>query len=440
MSAYHNTRNFRAMFMYLTLLVVSGGVVLAQATSPMERRIADVGARFSPMPGGYDTLFAASFREHVPASQLTAIFTQMYRMTGSVVRQRITKTVGAQTADGVFETTKGYEVPFNISIDAASPHLIVGLFLRPPVKQTSALDSIVTELRALDGTTSVHIVDLTAGTTVLSYNADKALPLGSTFKLYVLGALVEQIAAGTHRWDEVVTLQASDKSMPSGRLHEWPDGTPLTLQTLASGMISESDNTATDMLIRVVGRKAVESIQSVMGMREPSRNVPFLTTREMFLLKYRRSAELGRRYVTLDTAGRRALLDGVVRQTSLDTLDLSDAPILVHDVEWFATTADVTRALDHLRRRAEAPALGPLLGVLGINPGVDVNREKWTYVGYKGGSEPGVLNLSQLLQRKDGRWFAVSMSWAHDRPVDLMQFSGIMTSAVRLLEDAVPKR
>lgn len=440
MSAYLTLRNFRAMFIGLTLLLLSGGVVMAQATSPVDRRIADVGARFSPMPGGYDTLFASSFREKVPASQLTAIFTQMYRTTGTVVRHRITKSVGTQTADGVFETSRGYEVPFNISIEAVPPHHVVGLFLRPPVKQTSALDSIVTELRALEGTTSVHIEDLTAGTTVLSYNADKALPLGSTFKLYVLGTLAEQIAQGRHRWDEVVTLRPELKSLPSGRLHAWPDGTPLTLQSLAAGMISESDNTATDILINVVGRKSIEAMQATMGTREPWRNVPFLSTRELFILKYRRGGELGRQYAGMDTAARRTFLDDVVSRVPIDTLDVIDDPVLIDRLEWFATTADIARALDHLRRRAEAPALAPLLGVLGINPGVDVNTDQWTYVGYKGGSEPGVLNMSQLLQRTDGRWFAVSMSWTNDRPVDLMQFSGIMTSAIRLLEDAAPKR
>lgn len=444
MRAYIITRNCRAIFFSLTLLILSasmpGGSVGAQAQTPLERRIADVGARFSPMPGGYDTLFAPSFREKVPAMQLTAIFTQMYRQAGSYVRHRITKTIGAQTADGVFEMSNGYDLPFNISVGAQPPYLIEGLFVRPPVKKATALESVVADLRALSGTASIHVVDLTDGTTLVSHHADKPLPLGSTFKIYILGALAEQVAQGRRRWDEVVPLRPELKSLPSGRLHTWPDGTPLTLQSLAASMISESDNTATDVLLDVVGRRAVEAMQSTMGMREPWRNVPFLSTRELFLLKYRRGGELGQRYVGLDTAARRAMLDGVVRTTPTDTLEMSDDPVMVDQLEWFATTADITRALDHLRLRATSSALAPLLGIMAINPGVDANTERWSYVGYKGGSEPGVLNMSQLLQRKDGRWFAVSMSWTDTKPVELMQLVGLMSSVVRLLEDADAKR
>ncbi len=36
-------------------------------------------------------------------------------------------------------------------------------------------------------------------------------------------------------------------------------------------------------------------------------------------------------------------------------------------------------------------------GVLGINRGLQWPDDKWAYVGYKGGSEPGVLNLTLLL-------------------------------------------
>jgi hypothetical protein len=32
-------------------------------------------------------------------------------------------------------------------------------------------------------------------------------------------------------------------------------------------------------------------------------------------------------------------------------------------------------------------------------------------VGFKGGSEAGVLNLSFLLRREDGAWFAVAATW-----------------------------
>src|SRR5690606_39753601 len=49
-------------------------------------------------------------------------------------------------------------------------------------------------------------------------------------------------------------LEAGDVSLPTGILQEWPVGTPMTIQSLATLMISISDNTATDVLLRVAGR------------------------------------------------------------------------------------------------------------------------------------------------------------------------------------------
>jgi len=54
---------------------------------------------------------------------------------------------------------------------------------------------------------------------------------------------------------------------------------------LANRMISISDNTATDHLLLTVGREAVESIQAAMGHSAPGLNAPFITTRELFVLK-----------------------------------------------------------------------------------------------------------------------------------------------------------
>jgi beta-lactamase class A len=44
----------------------------------------------------------------------------------------------------------------------------------------------------------------------------------------------------------------------SGTLQDLPDGTKLTVEQAAVKMISVSDNTAADMLLKLVGRAAVE--------------------------------------------------------------------------------------------------------------------------------------------------------------------------------------
>ena len=66
---------------------------------------------------------------------------------------------------------------------------------------------------------------------------------------------------------------------------------------------------------------------------------------------------------------------------------------------------------------------------MAINNGVGpVAAEPWRYLGYKGGSENGVLSMSLLGERKaDGKWFIVTASWnnadanlASDRMVGLV--------------------
>jgi hypothetical protein len=73
-----------------------------------------------------------------------------------------------------------------------------------------------------------------------------------------------------------------------------------------------------------------------------------------------------------------------------------------------------------------------------MNPGVGpAAAANWGYVGYKGGSEPGVISMSFLLQAKDGTWYALSASWNNSAAVvDESRFIALMSRAVDL---AVPR-
>lgn len=50
------------------------------------------------------------------------------------------------------------------------------------------------------------------------------------------------------------------------------------------------------------------------------------------------------------------------------------------------------------------------LQVMSINPGV-ANPQDWQKVAFKGGSEPGVLNLTTWLQAKNGKKYCVVATW-----------------------------
>ncbi len=115
----------------------------------------------------------------------------------------------------------------------------------------------------------------------------------------MLDALAQAVASGKVSWAQRLTVTSQVKSLPSGTLQDDRDGTTLSVQQVASDMISISDNTAEDMLIGLLGRPAVEPATRASGMADPALDIPFLTTRELFVLKLDDWPKLAQRYLAL---------------------------------------------------------------------------------------------------------------------------------------------
>ena len=238
-------------------------------------------------------------------------------------------------------------------------------------------------------------------------------PLGSAFKLYVLDALATAVAAGKVSWTQPLTVTAKLKSLPSGQLQTKPDGTKLSVQDAAAKMISNSDNTATDMLINLVGRPAVEAALTTTGMADPARDQPFLTTREAFILKLDHWPALADRYLTASQAGRRALLATVVDRAPLPPMTATagwTTPRDINSIEWFASANDICHVYAHLAALARRPGLSPVADVLQINDGgLGLNPAQWKTTWFKGGSEPGVATLTYMATTRTGHSYLVAV-------------------------------
>ncbi len=102
------------------------------------------------------------------------------------------------------------------------------------------------------------------------------MAVGSTFKLLVLNTYEDAIKKGELKRETIVSLKEKNRSLPTGVLQNLPDGTPVNLELLAQLMIQISDNTATDSLIEVLKKPRIEALSP--------RNIPILTTRELFQL------------------------------------------------------------------------------------------------------------------------------------------------------------
>ncbi len=170
----------------------------------------------------------------------------------------------------------------------------------------------------------------------------------------------------------------------------------------------------------------------------PDLNRPFLTTMEMFRVKLSTDRTLASRFGAADASARRAMLaDG--GEVGAARVDLALArswatPTEIERVEWFASVEECARAMAELRAAWERPGMAPVRQALTRNPGLGFDGARWPTVAYKGGSEPGVLNMTWLLERADGRVFALSIGWCNPRgPVDVGGLAGPVSAAVHHL-------
>jgi beta-lactamase class A len=266
-------------------------------------------------------------------------------------------------------------------------------------------------------------------------NPGRRLAIGSTFKIYILGENARQVAAGTASWTEEMEIKDEWKSLPAGDMRNETTGTRFTLQHFAEQMISVSDNTATDHLLFRAGRENVERFQTEMGHGAPEVNVPFLSTRETFILKLG-SRDQAQEYSSADASRRREILAGIADKSlpSLNDPSVSSwvKPRYIDEIEWFASPEDLGRAMATF---IELSFTTPRV-ILSRNPGAPFDKKIWKYIGYKGGSEPGVLNNTWLLGSEDGRWVVITVGLNDiSEPIDPSDVQGLMLAAANFIAD-----
>ncbi len=422
------------------LIAVLAPLLPAQEIT-LESRAREVQALLAAEPRIPPGLFDESFLKAVPADQLVATCQQLYGQLGAIRELKLSRAQGEWQANYQAVLEKGFGMPVSLTCDAKPPHAIVGLWFGPPVPLVEDLAGVVDALKKLRGKVSFGAWKLGEKLEPLAeLESDTPLALGSAFKLYVLGCLVHEVGAGRAKLESLAPLQARLCSLPSGRLQSWPVGTPLTLAGLACAMISESDNTATDHLLFALGREKVEAMLAPMGNEHAARSLPFLGTAEMFRLKLFQDGALADAYAKLDEKARREFLARELDPAKIPIDSLTAAagswskPRHVEDLEWFASARDLARAMDWLRRETEGERTRLLRDVLAINPGLAIDKQVFPFVGFKGGSEPGVLDLTFLLQHRSGTWYALTVTWNDPkRKLDEDKLTGLATRAIELV-------
>jgi beta-lactamase class A len=377
--------------------------------------------------------FAPYFQTAVPDAQFKAFTTGLIAQYGRALAVDSVTPTSARSGTVLLRFEKGVAtVLLDVSDDADAR--VTGLRVTGVTIAGDGFDKVAAEIAALPGQTGFLVAELDgrAVRPLASANADRQFGVGSTIKLYILDELAAQVAVGKRKWSDVVPL--SHFSFSSAATANWPADTPVTLQTLANWMISVSDNGATDTLIHLIGRRPIEERMRAAGHTDPSRNIPLLTTVEAFALKGNNFADLRPLFITGDDAAQRQIIESYRDRLTLSNVDgvsFTAGPRFIDSLEWFASPNDIARLMIDLRGRQSKT----LLAAMAINNGVGpVAGADWTYLGYKGGSENGVLAMSLLGERKwDGKYFVVTASWNNpDANLASEKFVGLVTRLLAL--------
>ncbi len=101
----------------------------------------------------------------------------------------------------------------------------------------------------------------------MSHGGDAFWYLGSTVKVLIAVAVLQQVDAGKLRLADTVVLTDGDR-IEAGQIVWHAVGTSYSVDALLKRMLGDSDNTAANMLIRRIGLEQLnESARAAMGSR-----------------------------------------------------------------------------------------------------------------------------------------------------------------------------
>lgn len=122
--------------------------------------------------------------------------------------------------------------------------------------EPALLARIETEAVAFSGEFGCFARDLATGEEI-GYRADAVMPTASTIKVGILAELYARVDSGEIDLDQRLTIEPDDWALGSGVLKDLAPGLAPTVRDLARLMIVLSDNVATGMLVRRLGKDRI---------------------------------------------------------------------------------------------------------------------------------------------------------------------------------------
>jgi beta-lactamase class A len=137
--------------------------------------------------------------------------------------------------------------------------------------------SIERTTRSLNATWGIYVKSLDTGEEI-AIGADRQMETMSTIKIPLMVETFEQIKAGKFKLTDKYTFVPSDSQPGTGTIQRLDPGAVMTVRDLITMMIIVSDNTATEVLYRMVGGPdAVNARMTALGLNSTrAMNIPSL--------------------------------------------------------------------------------------------------------------------------------------------------------------------
>jgi beta-lactamase class A len=142
--------------------------------------------------------------------------------------------------------------------------------------------SILRTTRSVNATWGIYMKSLETGEEV-AIDADRQMETMSTIKIPLMIEVFEQIKAGMFKLTDKYTFVEADSEPGTGTIQRLDYGAVMTVKDLITMMIIVSDNTATEVLYRMVGgpevvnaRMQALGLKTTRAMNVPSKWFPAL--------------------------------------------------------------------------------------------------------------------------------------------------------------------
>ncbi|HEV2908456.1 MAG TPA: serine hydrolase [Candidatus Eremiobacteraceae bacterium] len=157
------------------------------------------------------------------------------------------------------------------AVSSASTGSDLQVVASPRTALEARLQALEPQLRRLanntPGLVAITVSDA-QGQTPIDINGDENLPAASVIKLAVMVEVMRQVWLGRFGLERQVTLLPQDRDCGYGALCDRDAGMRFSVLNLVRIMIANSDNTATNMLIRLVGRQNINATMNGLGLTQ----------------------------------------------------------------------------------------------------------------------------------------------------------------------------